>query len=449
MRRATSVAPFVAALATLALAPGCVVEWLDWFDQIGNLDRVGDEYRVRDLRVLALEVDPPEIVYPAEVLTLDEDDARLDEMPPLRVRARGFAFDPRGGEISVGLQLCAGPYLDPFLARATAFDCPEPDELAALPADVAAALSPIARTVAARVDEDPAGPVDDLDFEFELSARALRELARQAGQTEPDLPPVVAQVQLQVSRRVDGQAENEVAVLPLYLRADVLSDTAPPEVREAVLSNWNAEVCDPESPPDCIPAFPLGDPEAPHECGDLLVEGPELCDPPDGQLCDDECRIIGACAFTCVYDTPPNTRPRLYGFDAPSDVVMEPRLSLVDDAEIRPGGVVRTAPGSIVHLRAVLDEARVSERHMVVPPPSFGPPSQTTDSLSFGWYLVGNDGDIVNPREFDNRAYVPGAISYQAPTDRAPGDRDVIFVVVHDLFGGATFSRVLVEYQAP
>lgn len=470
------------ALLALASSTGCILEWVEWVQTLSTLGTAGDEHRVQDLRVLAIEAEPAELRYRLGVF-----EEGGDALPPLTLSLEAFAYDPRGGEIQTTLQLCpkeaeVGRFFNGAVIDFSA--CVGGEELGGLEPEVAAALAPIDRVL----DADPtlpAGRIDGLTWRYVLTPAAQRAMLARAGVTDPVLHDVNVQVVLRVSREFAGQRETEWAVLPISMRADLLA-AGDEELVERALEEEERIICLPSDPQrDCIePAWIPPPVPGPSECGDEIVEGEEQCDPPDGLFCDDACQLLNVCERSCLAYTEPNERPRAFGFDRDVTIqqgqggeIPRARLADVDDTDLPPGAELPVSPGAAVSLAVVLDAA---SRQLYAlpgggaivedprgrpdvdigdderPPPPDEPPAlpeQTRtleEELATSWYIVGSDGAIDAPLTFDGLFVdqgFTGAIRYRTSVDRQAGDRDPIFVVVNDGRGGMDVVHVELVYE--
>ena len=284
--------------------------------------RSGDEYRVRDMRVVGITVDPPEVLLaPAQRL----NGLRAGEAAaPYALDVEVSVLDPRGGVVDVEVQLCPdpAPLGPPFSTRLVAgglapveYDilasCAELD-LRGAPDAVRAAWAPRRRSALARATRlTPGGRVDDLRFSFSLSSAALDHLFARWGDPEVTLAGHTLFVAVRASRLYDGTRESEWAYVALALRTDLTHPDMPEALLRAALDPLGARVCD--SLDDCraqAPTFEV--------CGDGVVEGIEQCDPPDGFACGEDCMLSSpdTCADICLGPMVKNALPVLRGFYA-------------------------------------------------------------------------------------------------------------------------------------
>lgn len=422
-----------------ALLPtqGCVLEWIDYVTKLTQLASAGDEYRVRDLRVLAMEAEPAELRYPLSFL--DEDASG----EPLTLRARAFAYDPRGGEVQASFSVCVRSADDfnfvPLIDDLGEHTCVDVSEALSTDPSVARSLQPVERTVTA----GPArggGRLSDLDYQLHFDGEAVRGLAGKVRSALPELDPAnVGRFQLLLVLRVSrvwlGTPEDEWAVLPLEARP-ALRDADPDEVATFLEEN-GAELCDPDSPRECVDPRYGGDPgydpsqrdEVGGECGDGRTQVGEECDAPEEGWCTDEC-TIKVCETICAVDGPA-LEPRLFGVDVVEDggLFGEARLSPTDDAELHDGDVVPLRPGERMWLQAVV---RVDEGEEL--------PEEDWRETGLRWYVFG-DGSIVAPTDafgsFSQGAI--GSVEYASSAEaHQAGDREPLVIVA-----GGRAQRVL------
>ena len=205
------------ALLSLLMAASCWPGWDFACDPTSS-----GEHRVLDLRVLALEVDRPNVLLAPGLLF---NDAPAAEAVTVQVVPR--VFDPRGGgPIDVSLSVCAAT---PFSPRMGA-PCPDgARQLASLRADADAA--------------SPLGEVAGLEVDFTLDHELARALFAEAGRPEGSLGVQLFEIVLSVSRRVDGRVERESAYVPWFVQLDALSGAMPAERLFTLLDVEHAMLC--------------------------------------------------------------------------------------------------------------------------------------------------------------------------------------------------------------
>lgn len=207
----------VLSLLLLCLSASC---WPGW--SFACDPTPAGEHRVEDLRVLALEVDRPNVLVAPGLLF---GDAPAADAVPVHVAPR--VFDPRGGgPIDVSLSLCAAT---PFAPRMGA-PCP----------DGARQLA----SFRAEADADaPLGEVPGLEVDFALDAELARALYAEAGQPEGSLGVQLFEIVVSVSRRVDGRVERESGYVPWFLQLDALAADMPAARLFALLDEEHAMLC--------------------------------------------------------------------------------------------------------------------------------------------------------------------------------------------------------------
>lgn len=210
MRRALS-------LLSLLMAASCWPGWDFACDPTSS-----GEHRVEDLRVLALEVDPPNVLLAPGLLF---DDAPAAEAVTVHVAPR--VFDPRGGgPIDVSLSVCAAT---PFSPRMGAPCTEGARQLASLRAEADA--------------DAPLGEVPGLEVDFVLDGELTRALYAEAARPEGSLGVQLFEIVLSVSRRVDGRVERESAYVPWFVQLDALAAQMPAERLFALLDLEHTILC--------------------------------------------------------------------------------------------------------------------------------------------------------------------------------------------------------------
>lgn len=426
----------LAALAAVPLAPLSSSCWPGWdflFDQTPSR-----EHRLEDLRVLGAALEPAAVAVPPALVLAD-----AAEPPPLELTVRPFVFDPRGGDVEIGVRLCA--HADPFLPCVpTAADVPSFG--GSFPADAS----------------DPLGRVDVVTT-LALDRAAVRALYAEAGVEPLSLQTVALDVVMDVSRTVDGRRERESAVLAVMMTLDAFGRGLPGDVRDAVLAEANAIDCTGLENDGCFPRL-LDYPVEPI-CGDLILEFGEQCDPPDGATCDERCQALDVCfaelSPVCLQPLK-NARPQLAGLR----ITEQSAFPTDEPPDVLPGEVIRVAPAQSVFVMPAGTEALIESYQTSFPQgcPPDSPAGAVTLScghlelVSWRAYVLDGAAELTAPVD-ETGAYVgnvPGGFSdtgFAAPVGvsfrdgTAAGTREPLIVVLADGRGGMDLQVFTLEAE--
>lgn len=443
MRRASA----LLALVALALAQGCVLEWVDYFSKLTQLGTGTGEHRVLDLRVLAIEAAPAELRYPLAFL----DESADGSSGTLALRVEPFVYEPRGGDVDIAWSVCARQssslYGAPPLDSLGDASCLDADEAARFTGDVATSLAPL--TTVVKASDEPGGRLPGLERTLYVDGPALRALLAiaEADLSEEARTSMQRHLELLVVLRVSrvwlGTPEDEWAVLAVPVAPDLAN--AEPARLEAFLDEHDAELCEPDTTRDCTdPAQVFEPPEdfelppdATMECGNGVLEWFEQCDPPLAGSCTEACMLDNICERTCILTLPANQVPLVYGVDRPDGIAyaQPPRATTVDDAALHDGDTVTLHPGEQVFFEAVVDERVFAEDFALV---GHGQ-SFATETPQLRWYTFG-DGNLAAPVDFDGsyagQGYNGGVLYASSADLHQPGEREPFVLVVADGRGG-------------
>jgi hypothetical protein len=205
------------------------------FQSCINLDT---KTQVKDLRVLALRVDPPEVLYSFFHL-FPYDQRGGFPLGPYSITAQALVVDPQGRTVDVSVRLCPEqvdetnvnyePGCEGYVVRSSA----APEEIRA--------VSPLVepRTLERRPELALGGEVPVPPFAMTFTDRALDYMLPHTPEGEFDLfsallgptfPSLVLRVQ------VPGSKESETAFKRFSVGLDISPEGIPPELRENIES---------------------------------------------------------------------------------------------------------------------------------------------------------------------------------------------------------------------
>jgi hypothetical protein len=395
-----------AVLVLFALAASCA-----------QFDR---EDRINDLRVLALRTEPAEIMFhPFHGLLPAEQRPPFLPLPTTNVEVDVFAFEPRHGVVETTVSLCPEGQGVCYDWDRDAFLLEEPEATRDEVRDVWKTRE-FTTELDARDVGNPAGQLRNVGFELEFTPAVIDSFI-------PDV--------------VDEDSGLRFPLVSFF-----------PEWPRFIVAAQNPNI-PPEIGVDTERAFkrmPIGidfsHPDAPPELRDVFVEilGIEFCE----ERIPDEDFAEGP--WPCLEPRAPNKNPRLLGFDLDDsdnlDELFNEGMRYHTSPDLGRSSLVRAARGGRISLTPVFEPDDV-ERYQTL---KFDIEDQTVflenrvEDYAAEWRTT--DGDVSSDQtglQFDRRM----GITWQLPTDKDPGDRDQLMMVVRDQRGGVEWATITVEYR--
>ncbi len=394
MRAATSIFAAVVVL----LAGACT-----------NFDR---EDRIEDMRVLAVRMEPPEILYSPLFLQPAAQRPPGFPLPTVDVAIEAFAFDPRGGTVRTSLQLCPNDAED---NSCRVYDPGE--DLAAEPVgardELAALLTPVVTEGAIAADATPVGRVLPATTTWHITPPVMDFFINddERGNPIPSIFPITPRVvvearNLDISEASEVQKERSFKRLPISI--DLTSPDLPPEVSADLAQGL----------------------------------GITLCDAP---ISDEEFALQGRAA--CLERRLANENPGLRGFALEPDPEVL-REGYVTDVEpdLGVGSLLSADPGALIAVTPVFSPD-ASEQYQVI---SFDIEASKiillnrVEDLACTWYST--RGELsASLTALQNRDAL--GVTWRLPFDAQPGERDSMVLVVLDQRGGTAVGEITVEYR--
>lgn len=387
-----------AALALVVLGGACT-----------NFDR---EERIEDMRVLAVRMDPPEILYSPLFLTPASQRPPGFPLPTVQVQLETFAFDPRGGTVRTSVQLC------PDGAGDNSCRLYDPaSDLAAEPeaarAEIAALLSPVVTESDIAADATPVGRVLPATTTWSITPAVMDFFIEDdsRGNPIPSIFPllprlVVDSKNLSITDEAEVQKERAYKRLPISI--DLTSPDLPPSVAADLASGL----------------------------------GITLCTEP---VTDEEYAEQGRAS--CLERRLPNNNPGLLGFkfEPNAEELTEGMLTGVAP-DLGVGSLLRTDPGAAIAITPVFTPD-ASEQYQVI---SFDIEASKiivlnrVEDLACTWYST--RGDLTDSMTALQQGDALG-IAWQLPFEAESGERDSLVLVVLDQRGGTAVAEITVEYR--
>ena len=370
------------------------------------------EDRIEDMRVLAVRMEPPEILYSPLFLQPAAQRPPGFPLPTIDVAIELFAFDPRGGRVRTSVQLCPDDAGDSscrlYDAAEDLAEEPPPawDEIAALltpnvtESEIAADATPVGRVLPATTTWHLTPPV--IDFFINDDSR---------GTPIPSIFPLTPRVVVQ-AENLDiveaGAVHKERAFKRLPISIDLTSPELPPAVIEDLVQGLGITLC----------AEPISDEE-------FLEQG----------------------RAACLERRLPNHNPGLLGFKLEPDPAQLSEGYLSGGApDLGIGSLLRADPGALIAVTPVFSPD-ASEQYQVI---SFDIETSKiivlnrVEDLANTWYST--RGDVSDSLTALQQGDTLG-VTWRLPFDAQAGERDSMVLVVLDQRGGTAVAEITVEYR--
>lgn len=370
------------------------------------------EDRIEDMRVLAVRMDPPEILYSPLFLTPAAQRPPGFPLPTVDVQLEVFAFDPRGGTVRTSVQLCPDGAGD---SSCRLYDPTE--DLAAEPpearAQIAALLEPQVTEGDIEADATPVGRVLPATTTWSITPALMDFFIADdsRGNPIPSIFPLLPRVAVEarnLSITEDGAVQKERAYKRLPIALDLTSPDLPPEVTADLASGLGITLC----------AEPIPDEE-------FALQG----------------------RAECLERRLPNHNPGLLGFKFEPDAenLTAGYLSGVAP-DLGVGSLLRTDPGAAIAITPVFT-ADAAEQYQVV---SFDIEASKIillnriEDLACTWYSTRGDltASLTALQQGDSLG-----VAWQLPFEAESGERDSLVMVVLDQRGGTAVAEITVEYR--
>ncbi len=374
-----------------------------------NFDR---EDRIEDMRVLAVRMEPPELLYSPLFLQPAAQRPPGFPLPTVDVAVEVFAFDPRGGTARTSLQLCPNDAED---NSCRVYDPAE--DLAAEPetarAELAALLTPVVTEAAIAADATPVGRVLPATTTWHITPAVMDFFINddERGNPIPSIFPITPRLvvdakNLDITDAAEVQKERAFKRLPISI--DLTSPDLPPDVTADLAQGLGITLCNAPIP-------------------------------------DEEFALQGRAA--CLERRLPNNNPVLRGFVFEPDplVLREGYVSDVEP-ELGVGSLLAADPGALIAVTPVFSPD-ASEQYQVI---SFDIEASKVillnrvEDLACTWYST--RGDVSDSLTALQRGDALG-ITWRLPFDAQPGERDSMVLVVLDQRGGTAVGEITVEYR--
>ncbi len=376
------------------------------------------EERIEDTRVLAVRNEPAEIMF-SPLFLLPAAQRPPVPLPTTEVTTEIYAYDPRGGRVSMSTQLCP----EGTDSSCRLYDKDQDENFARLTdpirSEVAALLAP-QKTFIDIDDSSAAGRIAPATFSYSISPGVIDffQPKNAAGENVPSIFPVLPRLAVEVdneTQRSEGaDVFKERAFKRLPLSLDLADSSLGPDFTNQLANGLGVRLCDGPVP---------GEDEVPADAFEGKAE--------------------------CLHPRGANVNPGLKGFRLESTIVADELTQGVLEGEPDLGlsSLVRASAGGAIAITPVWQAGAV-ERYQVI---SFDIDSSElvvvnrVEDLACTWYSTrGNLSLTLSSLQFNNERL---GIVWQLPTDAQSGEQDTLVMVALDQRGGTTVSEINVVYR--
>jgi len=374
--------------------------------------------QIEDTRVLAVRNEPAEIMF-SPLFLLPAAQRPPLPLPTTTVQTEVYAYDPRGGQVTLTTQLCPDDGAD---SSCRLYDKDFDDNFARLtdPArsEVAALLEP-QKTIVDVSTDSAAGRVA-ATFSYDVTPGVIDFFQPKDanGENAPSIFPVLPRMVVDAENAGQRDANAEVFAERAFKRLPLAMDLADP----ALGPDFTRNLADGLGIALCESPLPTVD-----EVADDAFEGPAECLAARG----------------------PNQNPPLLGFRLESSIIPtdltqgvlegEPDLGLTSLLRVSPGGAVAITPvwGPLASERYQVISFDIESSKVVV--------LNRVEDLACTWYSTrGALSSALTSLEFsDDRL----GLVWNLPSDAVSGERDSLVLVVLDQRGGTTVAELNVVYR--
>lgn len=373
-----------------------------------------------DTRILGARTTPAEIMF-SPLFLLPANQRPPIPVAPVDVELEVYAFDPRGGDVTMSVQMCPEGAGD---SSCRLYDKAFDDDYARLvePAksEVAQLLTPVETSSSIDDEQRPVGLITPAAATYTITAGAI-----------------------DFFQPKNAAGENVPSIFPLLPRFAV-------EVENTTLKDDGADVFKERAFKRLPLSIDLADPSLPASFKNTLANsfGITLCDrglPGVDEVADDEFEGLA----DCLYSRGANVNPAVLGFrlESVTDESLLTEGTLEGEPDVRFNSLLRVSPGGVVAVTPVWAPGAV-ERYQII---SFDiDTSKVTvvnrvEDMALSWYASrGLPSSSLTSLENSNGRL---GVVWNLPTDAQTGERDSLVVVVMDQRGGTTVVPLTVEYR--
>lgn len=378
------------------------------------------EEQFKDTRILAARTTPAEILF-SPLFLLPPNQRPPFPLPAVDVELELFAFDRRGGDVTVTTQLCPEGSGD---SSCRLYDKDFDKDFARLvePAksEVAALLEPV--TANGTIDDDgrTVGRIQPSTFNYTITPGAIDffQPKNAAGENVPSIFPLLPRFAFEVENLTQKEAGEDVFKERAFKRLPVAID--------------------------------LGDPNLPASFRSTLASGLgiTLCDgpiPSRDEVADEDFEGLA----DCLSPRGPNVNPAVIGFriESTTDADLLTQGTLEGEPDLKNGSLLRVSPGASISVTPMWAPGAV-ERYQVI---SFDIETSSitvlnrVEDMACNWYASrGLPSAALTSLEFTDERL---GVVWNFPADAKSGERDSLVLVVQDQRGGTTVFDINVEYE--
>ncbi len=373
-----------------------------------------------DTRILAMRTEPAEIMF-SPLFLLPASQRPPIPIAPIDVDVEVYAFDRRGGDVTMRLQMCPEGAGD---QSCRLYDKTFDEDFARLvePAksEVAALLSPVETQAAVDDAQQPVGRITPTTATYTITSGAIDffQPKNSAGVNTPSIFPLLPRFAVELENTTQKEAGAEVfkerAFKRLPLSIDLADPALPASFRNTLANNLGITLCDAPLP-------------GPDEVADDVFEGPATCLAPRG----------------------PNVNPAVIGFrlESTTDELKLTQGMLEGEPDLRFNGLMRVSPGASISVTPMWAPGAV-ERYQVISfdiDTSLITVQNRVEDMACNWYASrGLPSAGLTSLEFTDERL---GVVWNLPPDAVSGERDTLVLVVLDQRGGTTVVPITVEYR--
>ena len=366
------------------------------------------QFEINDLRILAVQTEPAEILYSPLFLFPDEALPPGFSKPTTEIKVTVYAYDPRGNEVDTRLQLCPAELTDEE-DGCLDYDYYEKKDEHPFPE----ITRPVTDTIS--TIEGASGRLEAFEYTFNIPPDDFFTFLPkdELGNLFPSLFPTYLIFDIKVMPKDGPKVEGERAYKRLPMYFDFANPITPPDLADAASEALGQRFCTPQ---DNIEEF-----------------------------------VPGSNA-ECIYPKAPNNNPDLLGFNIELSEVLPLELvtgETIDDVQFQLEEVIDVRPGDKLLVSPVVTAESVESYQVFSFDLNSGeiPAVNRKESLRVEYIITGGgffDGPPFGSMQFSSNGHISAI--WTLPNDRKKMEEDVIIAVIRDQRGGTTVSELTVRY---
>ena len=363
---------------------------------------------INDLRILAVQTEPAEILYSPLFLFPDDTLPPGLQKPVTEIKVTVYAYDPRGNQVDTRLQLCPAELTNEedgcldydYYEKKGEHPFPE-------------VTRPVEKTL--ETQDSASGRLEAFEYTFQIEPEDFFTFLPKdpTGALLPSLFPTYLIFDVKVTPTDGPKVEGERAFKRLPMYFDFANPITPPDLADAAAEALNQRFCTAD---------------------------------------DDVASFVPGSDAECIYSKSANENPTLLGYNVALTEVFPTELvtgESIDDVQFQLEEIIDAKPGDKLLISPVVTPGSVETYQIFSFDLNTGeiPAVNREESLRAEYILTGGgffDGPPFGSMQFSSNGHI--STIWTLPNDRKKSEEDVLITVIRDQRGGTTVSELTVRY---